>query len=207
MKRQLVGLVLILAGALGLGQGGWIWAKALLAQLLLEESWNRTVAEARPVKPWPWADTWPVARLRVPAYRADLIVLAGASGEALAFGPARVDGSAAPGARGNLVISGHRDTHFRFLAKLKRGDSVLLDDAHGAVHAYRITGSEVVDSRTHTLRLTADGARLTLVTCWPFDALVPGGPLRYVVYAEQGSLPEKNVGQAADGCGGMGCGA
>ncbi len=26
--------------------------------------------------------------------------------------------------------------------------------------------------------------RLTLVTCYPFDAIVPGGPLRYLVFAE-----------------------
>ena len=185
MKRRAFGLLLIVVGAVGLMQGGWIWAKAQLAQVLLEDAWSRTLEGSGPAKPWPWADTWPVARLRVPAHDADLVVLAGASGEALAFGPGRVDGSAEPGARGNVVISGHRDTHFRFLEKVKRDDIVYLEDARGDVHAYRITGAEVVDARSSRIRLGGDDARLTLVTCWPFDAVVPGGPLRYVVHGEK----------------------
>lgn len=187
MRGRAISLLLIVVGTIGLAQGGWIWAKAQLAQVLLEDAWSRTLEDGRPAKPWPWADTWPVARMRVPAHDAELIVLSGASGEALAFGPGRLDGSAAPGARGNLVISGHRDTHFRFLEKVKSNDIVTLEDDQGSVHAYRITGTEVVDSRTHGLNLNGEEARLVLVTCWPFDAVVPGGPLRYVVYAEKSS--------------------
>ena len=40
----------------------------------------------RPVKPWSWADTWPVARIIVPRIGRSAIALAGASGQALAFG-------------------------------------------------------------------------------------------------------------------------
>ena len=40
-------------------QGLWIPAKAALAQVLLERAFERSVATGRPVKPWPWADTWP----------------------------------------------------------------------------------------------------------------------------------------------------
>lgn len=185
MKRSAITLLLILAGAIGLGQGGWIWAKAQLAQVLLEAAWSRTLDGADAAKPWPWADTWPVARLRVPAHDAEFIVLAGASGQALAFGPGYLDGSAAPGGAGNAVISAHRDTHFRFLQRVNPDDTVLLEDVHGAVHSYRVSGTEVVDSRTHGLQLGGEQARLTLVTCWPFDAVVPGGPMRYVVYAEK----------------------
>ncbi len=185
MKRRTLGLLLILAGAAGIGQGGWIWAKAQLAQQLLEHAWTRTVAGSGPSRPWPWADTWPVARLTVPAHEVDLIVLAGASGQALAFGPGQLDGSAAPGEAGNSVISGHRDTHFRFLRRVRPDDIVVVEDARGAAHHYRVTATEVVDSRTHGLRLGGEAPRLTLVTCWPFDAVVPGGPLRYVVYADK----------------------
>lgn len=185
MNRRPLGPLLILAGAFALGQGGWIWTKALVAQWLLEQAWARTVAGAGPVKAWPWADTWPVARLTVPLHGVELVVLEGASGEALAFGPGRLEGSAVPGAAGNLVLSGHRDTHFRFLRDLTPGDTVRVEDAGGRVHRYTVEQGEVVDSRRHALRLDGDTARLTLVTCWPFDALAPGGPLRYVVYARQ----------------------
>ena len=39
----------------------------------------------------------------------------------------------------------------------------------------------------HDLSMTADAGdtRLTLVTCYPFDAIRPGGPLRYVVVARR----------------------
>jgi sortase A len=181
-----------LAGAALVAQGLWIPAKAVLAQVLLERAWNRALAgEAHP-RPWPWADTWPVARLILPPGKLgdrsrNLIVLAGASGRTLAFGPGHLDGSALPGDDGNVVLVGHRDTHFRALASLTFGDEVVLEtlgpDGTPRRRRYRVAGAEVVDkSRTDLLAETARPT-LTLVTCWPFDAVVPGGPLRYVVTA------------------------
>ena len=61
---------------------------------------------------------------------ADLIVLAGGSGRTLAFGPGHLSASAMPGQVGNMIIAGHRDTHFQFLQKVEVGE--LLEDAgHG----------------------------------------------------------------------------
>ncbi len=94
-----------------------------------------------------------------------------------------MDGTAPPGAPGHSLLSGHRDTHFRFLDKLVPGDEIRVQGADGAWRAYRVRGSQVVDARRAWM-LADDGApRLTLVTCYPFDAIVPGGPLRYVVSA------------------------
>ncbi|HEY6551968.1 MAG TPA: sortase, partial [Vicinamibacteria bacterium] len=77
----------------------------------------------------------------------------------------------------------HRDTHFSFLAHLKPGDELAVERRDGRWRRYVVTGTEVVDrSDTTALRSTAD-TRLTLVTCYPFAALRPGGPLRYVVTA------------------------
>ncbi len=194
MRRlRFISIGLVLAGAVGLGQGGWIWAKAQLAQLLLEHAWVSTRAGEEAVKPWPWADTSPVARLRAPAHGVDLIVLQGATGRTLAFGPGHLDGSATPGSVGNAVISGHRDTHFRFLADVAAGETIELEDAAGTIHRFRVRGAEVVDSRDSRIRLTAERPQLTLVTCWPFGAVVPGGPLRYVVYAEEETSAESSA--------------
>ncbi|HEY9550246.1 MAG TPA: sortase, partial [Kiloniellaceae bacterium] len=142
----------------------------------------------------PWADTWPVARLRVPAEDVDLIVLAGASGRTLAFGPAVVDGTEGLGHR---ILSGHRDTHFAFLETLAEGSRLELQDAGGTWREYRVRGRQVIDSRRPVIASAAeDGALLTLVTCWPFDAVAPGGPLRYAVTAE--AIPsEAPLGKAA----------
>src|SRR5215510_8497445 len=78
-------LLLLVAGMWQLGGGIYIRAKAILAQILVRDAWERTLGGERRVKPWPWADTWPVARLEVPEQRVDLFVLAGANGRTIAF--------------------------------------------------------------------------------------------------------------------------
>lgn len=177
-------MMLSLAGLAQLGSAAYIPAKAVVAQLLLEHAWARSDDDT-PQKPWNWADTWPVARLQAIKYDVDLIVLAGMTGESMAFGPAHYSGSALPGNRGTSVIGGHRDTHFRFLEKLRNGDRLLVERANGTEHWFRVTATEVVDSRDTQLLLRDDGSWLTLVTCYPFDAVTPGGPLRYVITAER----------------------
>jgi len=171
-----------LLAAAGFGNAAYIEAKAGLAQVLLRDAWSRSLASQGPQRPWPWADTWPVARLTVPRLGIDEIVLAGASGRTMAFGPALSTAAAAPGATGNAVVSGHRDTHFAFLRELATGDRVWLETREGR-YAYAVEAREVVDSRRVRLETGSDDARLTLVTCWPFEAIVPGGPMRYVVSA------------------------
>jgi sortase A len=181
--RRGLALALVALAAGFLAAGGRIYLKAQLAQVLLRRAWAETQATGRPVKPWSWADTWPVARLSVPRHDVDLIVLAGASGRTLAFGPGHLDGSAAPGTPGNTVVTGHRDTQFRFLKDLAPGDELGLVGPDGARHRYVVMDALVVDERDTSVLAETGEARLTLVTCFPFDALVPGGPLRYVVRA------------------------
>ena len=181
-KRRLTLLPLLpaIAGLWLGGQGLWLYAKAGLAQYLLDDAWTATLAQQHPVRPWPWADTWPVARLRVPALHIDQIVLDGDNGRTLAFGPGHSSASALPGQPGTTLISAHRDTHFRFLRKLQRGDEIWLDGSAASVR-YRVARTRVVDQ--HQFRVAAEGDQLVLVTCYPFDAIIPGGPLRYVVEA------------------------
>jgi sortase A len=183
-----IGTAVLMLGAWQASAALYIPAKARLAQSLLERAWTQTTAGAVHAKPWPWADTSPVARLRAPARGVDLIVLSGATGRTLAFGPALADGSARPGGGGTSVIVGHRDTHFAFLKSLRAGDVLELQSPDGASERFVVRLTEVVDSREARLRLDESGRTLVLVTCYPFDAVTPGGPMRYVVTAgsEQG---------------------
>lgn len=188
--RRRVALALAAAGlALAAWQWGgaaWLGTKAVLAQHLLERAWAESRAGDRQQPPWPWADFSPVARLRVEALGVTRIVLSDASARTLAFGPGHLPNSALPGQPGTVVLAGHRDTHFRFLKRLRRGMTVELVGRH-RVTRYRVTGTRVLDTQSERLSLTAPG-RLVLVTCWPFDALTTGGPLRYLVVTER--VPE-----------------
>ena len=175
---------LALAGVLSVAHGAWIPIKAALSQVLLETAWRESLYTGQRARPWPWADTWPVARLSAPAQGKAMIVLAGASGATLAFGPAHVLASAAPGAMDNTVIVGHRDTHFAFLERLKTGEELRLEAGDGAMHRYRVVEARVLHESDTAVMDGASAKRLTLITCYPFDAIVPGGPLRYVVQAE-----------------------
>ena len=176
---------LLCLGFWQLGQGAYIPAKAWLAQELMQRAWQRSGDEHDRQAPWPWADTWPVARLSANSGEIDLIVLAGGSGRTLAFGPGHLSASALPGDAGNSVIAGHRDTHFSFLRDIEMGDTVVIERFSGRKHLYKVIGIDVVDSRRGSLLLDTDTSILSLVTCYPFDAAEAGGPLRYVVTARK----------------------
>ena len=175
--------LLVCAGVACFGHGLYIFAKAELAQVLLHYAWARTQASGAPVKPWPWADTHPVARLIALKQGADLLVLSGASGRTLAFGPGHFDGSANPGDPGNSVIVAHRDTHFRFLRRMTTGDSLVVEAQDGTRRHFHVQRIYVADFRALNIPRDTSVPTLTLVTCFPFDAINPGGPLRYVVVA------------------------
>ena len=179
----MLSVCLLGAGLWQIGEGSWIYAKSRLAQYLLQRAWARTMAGQTHVTPWPWADTYPVARLRVPSMQVDLIVLNGANGRAMAFGPGYAESSAYPGSSGTTILTGHRDTHFRFLRRLKRHDEIVIESVRGSSQRYRVDGTRVVDGRTASIGLTDGEGQLTLVTCYPFDTPLTGGPLRYVVTA------------------------
>lgn len=166
------------------GSAGWILAKAQLAQWLIASAWAETLVQPQAqIKPWPWADTWPVARLQFPAHQVDLYVLAGAQGNSLAFGPGQHLDTAQPGA-GMSVIGGHRDTHFRFLKGVVPGDSLQVQTISGEWFHYRVARIEVVDIHRQPLFIEPDSDALVLVTCYPFDAIRPNGPQRLLVWAE-----------------------
>jgi len=178
-----LGIALFAAGLWQFGQGTYLHAKGWFAQALMRDAWARTLAGEREVKPWPWADTWPVARLLVPGLEVDLFVLAGANGRAIAFGPGHVFGTPRPGEAGNSAIGGHRDTHLAFLRDLEPGAEIAVERPDGARRRYRVDWMRVVDKRDVWVLENEGPTRLTLITCYPFDALRAGGPLRYVVTA------------------------
>lgn len=179
-----------LAGAaLLFGQAGLIEAKARLAPVLLERAFARTLEGEANAKPWPWADMTAIARLSAPDAGRSWIVVSEAGGEALAFSPAHMAATPAPGERGVSVIAAHRDTHFAGLGALQPGDAVEVTRADGTIARFTMTGSQIVRHDASGIHPHDGGApRLALVTCWPFDAVTPG-PWRYVAWFEAATAP------------------
>jgi sortase A len=178
-----IATVLALAGVVLCGQGLWIHAKAILAQVLLERAFAQALATGQDAKPWPWADTWPVARIEVPRLDKSAIVLRGSSGQALAFGPGQLERTPPAGEPGTAIFAAHRDTHFDFLADVVTGDEIRVTRRDATIVRFRVAGTEVVRWDASGIDPLAPGRRLVLATCWPFGAAV-AGPLRYLVHAE-----------------------
>ena len=122
------------------------------------------------------------AEITAPRIGKTAIVLSGAGGEALAFGPARLANTPAPGELGTSVIAAHRDTHFRFLRNVAIGDVIDVTRSDGQHFRYRADSSAVVRFDASGIDATARGFELVLATCWPFDA-ISSGPERYILHA------------------------
>mgnify|MGYP003700211149 FL=1 len=182
----------VLVAAVGLGLFAWgayIPAKAWAAQMLLEHAWDQARGNQAPsgvlARPWPWADMTPLAKLGIARLGGTNIVLAGASGSTLAFGPGHVDGTTLPGQPGHSVVSAHRDTHFAYLKDAQVGDLIRVEQPSGAKSGYRIVERRVIDTRREQVMLHPEANLLTLITCYPFEDWTPGGPLRLIVTAEK----------------------
>lgn len=178
-------LMFAVIGCWQVAHAGWIHARAALAQHLIAHSWNQSREGGLSRRPWPGADMRPIARLTVPARGIDLFVLDTASPRALAFGPAHISGTAQPGAPGNAVIVAHRDTHFAFLRDVGIHEEIDVEGALGTKARYRVREMAIVDQGESRVLDVADSAQLTLITCYPFDAVMPGTRLRYVVVADR----------------------
>lgn len=172
----------LMASLLFAGQGSYIWVKALVAQVLLRHAWAATTADNMN-KPWPWATVVPVGRLLVPTRKVDLVVLSGSDGSALAFGPGHHSESAKLGESGNVVIAAHRDTHFAFLQFLHNGETIYLESPDRVRAAYQVQSAQVVHKSERDWLAQRGENALTMISCYPFDAPTPGGPLRYIVRA------------------------
>jgi sortase A len=105
--------------------------------------------------------------LEVPSQGIDQIVLSGDSGAVLAFAPGE-NMQAHRAGGGARIISGHRDTHFRFLQYVRH---------------YRVSHKQIANASTDAINPAAMPGGLVLVTCYPFDALQAGGSERYLVFA------------------------
>lgn len=174
-------LLLFGFGIWHLGGGVYIAAKAEVAQILLSQAFEKTLATGEPQKPWPWADTWPAAKIIFPGR--EIIVLDKTSGQALAFGPGLMPNLAKIGAPGTALITAHNDTHFAFLENVRAGERFQVLNGDGKMLTFEITGLEIVDTRKPFGLENTGHPHLVLSTCFPFHTLARDTPYRFLVTA------------------------
>ena len=182
MKR-----LLFLMAAIGISifaYGAYIPAKAVLAQYLINDAWNDSIRTGEIHKPWEWADMHPVMKLSSSKHDQSFIVLSGDKGNSLAFAPGHNINSYKPNQGGTTLISAHRDTHFRFLEEVSINDVFELTDQNNISTSYAVSDIAIIDSTKQDISIHSNEEEVKLVTCYPFDAIIAGGPLRYIVTAK-----------------------
>ncbi len=137
-----------------------------------------TPATPRPTRLLPGES---VGHLTIPRLHASLYVVEGAEKEDLENGPGHVVGTALPGPVGNCVIAGHRDTVFRQLKDVHKGDEIVVD-THQASYHYRVSEMNIILPTNTKCLMPTPKAQLHLITCYPFY-FVGNAPKRYVVTA------------------------
>jgi sortase A len=194
-NRKAFALGFMVAGAGFIAHATYIPAKASLAQALLERAWAKTLSGEKNVRPWPWADITPVAELEIPRVALRAIVLEGVSGEAMAFGPGHMPNTPPIGAGGTAVLAAHRDTQFQSLGELREGDVIATVTRDGRRTEFRVSAAFVAPADASGLDPAdrgPNGARLALVTCYPFTGVL-NSPWRYVVLADRVAAPEETA--------------
>ena len=188
MKRSitlLLASVLLLGGVYFCFQFFKIEFKAQVAQTLLQYAWDKTIKTGKNQQPWKSFDGSPVFRLMIPRHGVDQVVLAGTSGQSLAFGPAFHEESNLPGSGGTIALSSHRDSHGAYIKQLKKGDMIKLQDRSQKWYSYTIENFDILNVRSDNILTTNDKEVLLIITCYPFKGITSDTHLRYVVSASK----------------------
>ena len=185
MARKILCWTLFAAGLFFLASGARDLFESHFAQSQAANEWRGEEQAAPPAKPVPES---PIrigesfGKLWIPRLDANFYVVEGTGNRELRRGPGHMPGTAMPGAPGNCIVAGHRDTHFRVLKDVRKGDEIVLE-TRGGEYLYRVTSLSVVSPKNN--KPLADTTRpvLHLITCYPFYYVGPA-PKRFIVQAE-----------------------
>jgi len=174
---RLIEYVLLVAGLAILGYCG----AELLNSHIQQARGARELERLGRNPPATIADGTPVGRVEIPKLHLSAVVFQGTSDGILAEGVGHLDASAFPGQAGNVVLAAHRDTFFRSLRHIRKGDLVQVSTPYG-VRTYAVDSTEVVKPTETSVMARTATPTLTLVTCYPFY-YVGHAPKRFIVRA------------------------
>ncbi|HWD97827.1 MAG TPA: class D sortase [Bryobacteraceae bacterium] len=207
--------ILIACGAFFFVRGGLDYWESKSAQDAIAAEWNRETAESASLPRGHWdaprGSAAPsnsrgetpnassaletvtpragsaMARLSIPRLDAVLYVVEGDDTRDLKRGPGHLTGTAMPGQDGNCVIAGHRDTHFRVLKDIRKGDEILVS-RNGQTFHYVVDEMSIVSPDNLAPLEPSHTPVLNLITCYPFF-YVGSAPRRFIVHARLENEP------------------
>lgn len=177
-------LLSLVLGFLIMLNASYLPVKAWLAEQLIRSSWQTHMQTGGSIKPWPWADTHPIALLNFQRIEKDIVVLNGGDPTTLAFSVGAVAPFNIPQSLQPFVVAGHRDSHFAFLQEVLMKDVITLTDNTGRVRLYQVEAMDIVDATNGELPLVANSEELVLITCYPFNGLGEETNERFVITAK-----------------------
>lgn len=199
VPRRIVSLALVAVGTLLLGYVGLEYWGMYRSQKNLESQWEQqaaiTNAPGQPQLP----PEQLLTRILIPKIQMDAIVVEGASRRDLSAGPGHMKQTAEPGETGNAVITAHRDTFFRHIYELAKGDQIQVRRS-GRTFTYAVTGKKIVMPEDISVIKPTNDPQLTLITCYPTYYIGPA-PRRLVVFSrlvESDGQPTSQAAQAHD---------
>jgi len=141
----------------------------------VEESSDQTLYDVRPKV------GEQMGELRIPKLDAALPIYHGTNEDELEKGVGHFADSMLPGEKDNSVLSGHRDTVFRKLGEVGKGDLLVVETTAGTF-TYKVRKVRIVDKDDRSVIVSMPRATLTVSTCYPFT-FVGAAPERYVLVA------------------------
>lgn len=180
--RRNASVILIVVGAVLLAYVGSEYGQMLWGQRQLERRWaeqqRQDVQQPRKAS----ASDDGLMRLSIPKINLAAVVVEGTNRHSLLLGPGHMKDTPAPGEVGNSVITAHRDTFFRHIYELQKGDAILVQ-RNGKTFHYAVISKHVVKPTDLSVVKDSADARLTLITCYPTYFIGPA-PERLVVTSQ-----------------------
>ena len=195
LNRRVISLALVVIGVVLLGYvAGQYWGM-YRSQQNLEAEWQRQAATVSAPGQAPISPDQLLTRLEIPKIQMDAIVVEGASRKDLSEGPGHMKQTAQPGETGNAVITAHRDTFFRHIYELTKGDQIKVRRS-GRIFTYEVTGKRIVMPEDISVIKQTNDPQLTLITCYPTYYIGPA-PKRLVVFSKLVDSDGQPASQAA----------
>ena len=166
--KNLIKKLLLVSGSLLCLHASWLPIKGWLSEQLISYSWHQTINLQQKTKPWPWADTYPIAEISFERIKKRVVVLNGGDPTTLAFSAGAIAPFNQARSTQAFVVAGHRDSHFSFLDEVIMNDIISLADKQGKSQLYQVEAIDIVDASTGELPILADDSQLILITCYPF---------------------------------------